>query len=126
MHNAAACCIIVSYFLLVFSWGTGLAAVLTKQVPVTMATGVLNILISAFLIFVIAIVHRKIVAEEKTEDCFDLKIMFNLVCSSRTIKYGYSLGLTWLALFFNTLNGICWFHITKMQKLLFTHGYFYN
>jgi ABC-type antimicrobial peptide transport system permease subunit len=125
MHNAAACCIIVSYFLLIFSWITGLAAVITKKVPVTLATCVLNMLIAVFFGLLIAIMHRKILAEEKRKDCFDLKIVFDIVCKSRRIKFGYSLGITWLALVFTSINGFCWFHITKMQKLLFTHGYYY-
>lgn len=125
MHNAAACCTIVSYFLLVFSWATAIGAAISKKVPVTLATCVLNLLIAVFIGLLLAIFHRKIITEEKRLDCYDLKIVFNLVCSSRTVNFGYSLGLTWLALFFTVMNGICWFHITKMQKLLFAHGYYY-
>jgi hypothetical protein len=127
MHNAAVCCVIVSYFLLFFSWFTSLGAVFSKHVPVTLATGVLNGLISVFLLLLLAIVHRKIINEDKPKDCFDIKRMFaTVICSSRTIKFGYSLGLTWLAFIFTSINGFCWYHITKMQKLLFTHGYYYN
>lgn len=124
MHNAAACCIIVCYFLLGFSWITSLAAVITKKVPVTLATAVLNLLIAVFLALLLAIIHRKIVAEERTENCFDLKVTFDLICESRQVKFGYSLGITWLAVLVTFINGFCWFHVTKMQKLLFTHGYF--
>ncbi len=127
MHNAAACCVIVAYFLLLFSWFTAVIATFSKNVPVTLATGVLNGLISVFLLLLLAIVHRQIINEDKSHDCFDVKKIFGpVVCSSRTIEFGYSLGLTWLASLFTTINGICWFHITKMQKLLFTHGYYYN
>jgi hypothetical protein len=104
---------------------TAFGALISKKVPVTLATGVLNALISVFLLLLLAIVHRKILNEDKAKDCFDVNRMFSaVVCSSRTIKFGYSLGLTWLALLFTTINCFCWFHITKMQKLLFTHGYF--
>ena len=124
MHNAAACCVIVCYFLLGFSWFTGLAAVVTKKVTVSLATAFLNLLIAVFLGLLLAIIHRKIISEERQRNCFDLKTTFDIVCKSRIIKFGYSLGLTWLALIFTIINGVCWFHITKMQKLLFTHGYF--
>ena len=124
MHNAAACCVIVSYFLLAFSWVTGLAAVVTKKVPVSLATAVLNLLIAVFLALLLAIIHRKIISEGRHINCFDLRTTFDIVCNSRHISFGYSLGLTWLALIFTIVNGICWANITKMQKLLFTHGYF--
>lgn len=126
MHNAAACCTIVSYFLLVVSWITGLTAAFTKRVPVSLASWVLNLLIGVFLFLMLAIFHRKILIESKRTDCLDLKIVFNIVCSSRTVKFGYSLGLTWLAFIFTSINAICWMQITKMQKLLFAHGYYYN
>lgn len=126
MHNAAACCTIVSYFLLVFSWITGMMAAITKRVPVSLASCVLNLLIAVFLLLMLAIFHRKIFTEEKRSDCYDLKIFFNIVCSNRIVRFGYSLGLTWLAFLATFINGLCWFHITKMQKLLFAHGYYYS
>lgn len=126
MHNAAACCTIVSYFLIIFSWITAITAAISKRVPVTLATCVLNLVIAVFLGLLLAIFHRKIITEESRSDCYDLKIVLNIVCSTRNVQFGYSLGLTWLSLFFTVMNGICWFHITKMQKLLFAHGYYYN
>lgn len=124
MHNAAACCIIVCYFLLLFSWGTGIAAVFTKKVPITLATGVLKLCICVFLVFLLGIVHRKLISEEKEHDCLDLKIELTIVCSTKQLKFGYSLGLAWIATLFTTLCCVCWFQITKMQKLLFTNGYY--
>ncbi len=122
-HNAALCCIIVSYILLICSWTTGTVAIFTKKVPITLATAVLKLCICVFLIFLLGIVHRKIYSEEKQHDCSDLRIDLTIVCSARKITYGYSLGLAWLAAFFTVLCCICWFQITKMQKLLFTNGY---
>lgn len=124
MHNAAACCIIVSYFLLFLSWGTGAAAVITKKVPVTLATGVLKLCICVFLVFLLGIVHRKIVSEEKDHDCFDLRVDLSIVCSARRLTFGYSLAIAWLSALFTTVCCICWLQITKMQKLLFTNGYY--
>jgi hypothetical protein len=123
MHNAAACCAIVSYLLLVFSWITSLTAAISKKVPLSLATCVLYMLIAVFLALLLAVFHRKILAEERKSDCFDLKLLFSIVCQSRSVRFGYSLGLTWLALLCTSLSSICWFHITKMQKLLFTHGF---
>jgi hypothetical protein len=124
MHNAAVCCIIVSYFLLFTSWATGIAAAFTKQVPITLATGVLKLCICVFLVFLLGIVHRKMYSEEKQHECYDLRIDMTIVCSARKLTYGYSLGLVWLATISTTLSCVCWFQITKMQKLLFTNGYY--
>jgi len=127
MHNAAACCVIVAYFLLIFSWITALVALFTKSVPITLTTSVLNALISVFLVLLLAIAHRKLLQMQRQQDCFDVKRIFGMVvCSSRTVRFGYSLGLTWLALICTILTSSCWYHIAKMQKLLFTHGYYYN
>lgn len=124
MHNAAACCIIVSYLLLGLAWSTAAAAVITKKVPVTLATGVLKLCICVFLVFLLGIVHRKIVNEEKEHDCLDLRVELTIMCSARKLTFGYSLGIAWLAAFFTIVCTICWFQITKMQKLLFTNGYY--
>ena len=127
MHNAAACCVIVAYFLLIFSWITTLTALFSKSVPVTLTTSVLNALICVFLFLLLAIAHRKLHQMQRQRECFDVKRIFGMVvCSARTVKLGYSLGLTWVSLIFTTLNSSCWYHIAKMQKLLFTHGYYYN
>ena len=127
MHNAAASCVIIAYLLIFFSWLTALAALFSKSVPVTLATFFLNALITVFLFLLLAVAHRQIYNSQGIEDCFDVKKIFcEVICSSRTVRFGYSLGLTWLALITTTLNSICWYHIAKMQKLLFTHGYYYN
>jgi hypothetical protein len=126
MHNAAACCTIVCYLLLVVTWVTSLTSAITKKVPPTLASCVLNSIIVVFNLLLVAIYHRKIANEERKSDCFDLKILFDVVCSSRVIRYSYSLALSWLALFFTIMNTICWFHIAKMQKLLFSNGYIFS
>ena len=79
---------------------------------------------SVFLVFLLGIVHRKLISEEKEHDCLDLKIELTIVCSTKQLKFGYSLGLAWIATLFTTLCCVCWFQITKMQKLLFTNGYY--
>jgi hypothetical protein len=122
MHNAAACCTIVCYMLLVVTWVTSLTSAITKKVPPTLASTVLNSIIVVFNLLLVAIYHRKIASEERRADCLDLKILFEVVCSSRVLTYGFSLALTWLALFFTVMNTVCWFHIAKMQKMLFSNG----
>lgn len=121
-HNAAACCAIVCYILLAVTWITSLISAVTKKVPPTLASCVLNSLIAVFNLLLVAIYHRKILAEMKQSECFDLNILFDVVCSSRTVTIGYSLGASWLSLVFTTANAVCWFHIAKMQKLLFSNG----
>lgn len=127
MYNVSACCVIVAYLMMVSSLITALSALLSKSVPVTIITSVLNSMISVFMILLLAIIHRKIWMQQQ-DDCLDInRDTFGLiVCSSRHLSYGWSLGLTWIVVIISALNSICWFHIAKMQKLLFTHGYYYN
>ncbi len=124
MHNAIACCTIVAYILLVATWCTSISSAASKKVPPTLATFVLNSLIVVFDALLLAIYHRKIIAEQRQSECFDMKLLFDVTCSSRVVKFGYSLALGWASLIFTVLNAICWFHIGKMQKLLFSNGYY--
>ena len=127
MYNVSACCVIVAYLMLISSWITALSAILSKSVPVTIITSVLNSMISLFMVLLLAIIHRKIYMQQ-SHDCLDVnRDTFGLViCSSRTFTFGWSLGLAWIVVLISALNSLCWFHIAKMQKLLFTHGYYYN
>ncbi len=90
--------------------------------PASLTSSFLNLVKGIFLILLLSVYHRKIYAEGKMRDCFDLNMLFIVVCSSRKIVLGYSLLLTWLGLIFTILNGICLFQITKIQKLIFLHG----
>ncbi|CAF0906583.1 unnamed protein product [Brachionus calyciflorus] len=121
MHNAAACCTIVCYFLLIFSWVTALSAGFSKRVPLTFATCVLNMLIAVFLGLLLAIFHRKILGIDQKPACGESTQIHRIICKNRIVKFGYSLGLTWLAFLFNLITSICWLYITKMQKLLLAH-----
>ena len=124
MHNAAACCLIICYLLLACSWITGPIAIVYKKVPFTLSTSVLNFLICVFLALLLAVFHRKIYLEDTKSDCKDVgRTLMALTCQCRTIKFGFSLGLAWLALLFAFINGVCWFYVTKIQKLLFIHGF---
>lgn len=97
---------------------------LRKYVPLTMATGFLNILSLTFLIFLLAIMHTKIHEESKTSSCYDIKILLNLICSIRTIKIGSSLAITWVALLLSFISSILWLYLTKIQKVLVhMHGH---
>lgn len=125
MHNAAACCTIVCYFLMIFSWSTGFSACFTKRVPLTFATSVLNMLNAVFLGLMLAIFHRKIITVNKDLRCGESNILLQIICQNRVINYGYSLGICWLGLLFTFLNSICWYHISKMQKILLAHGHYY-
>jgi hypothetical protein len=91
---------------------------LRKYVPLTMATGVLHILLLTFLIFLLAIMHTKIYEEAKTDNCYDLKFLLNIICSIRTIKIGSSLAITWVGLPLCVITSSLWLHLTKVQKLL--------
>ena len=90
--------------------------------PASLTSSFLNLVKGIFLILLLSVYHRKIYAEGKKRDCFDLNMLFDVVCSSRKIEFGYSLLLTWISLIFTTLNGMCLFQITKIQKLIFVHG----
>lgn len=125
MHNAAACCTIVCYCLLITSCITAISAGFSKKVPLTFATCVLNMLIVVFLVLLLAIFHRKIIVIDLKPSCGDSSQIFRIVCQNKMVKLGYSLGMTWLALLFTIISSISWLYITKMQKLLLAHGYFY-
>ncbi|RNA06351.1 hypothetical protein BpHYR1_050154 [Brachionus plicatilis] len=116
MHNAAACCTIVCYFLLIFSWSTGISAGFTKRVPLTLATSVLNMLTAVFLALMIAIFHRKIISVNQDTKCGGSNQLLQIICQNRVVKYGYSLGMCWLGFLFTFLNSICWYHISACDK----------
>ena len=126
MHNAAACCTIVCYFLLIFSWSTGIIAGISKKVPLTLATSVLNMLTAVFLALMLAIFHRKILSVNQDLNCKGSNELFLIICQNRIVTFGYSLGICWLGFIFTIFNSFCWYYISKMQKILLIHGNFYQ
>ena len=91
---------------------------LRKVVPLTMATGVLHILLLTFLIFLLFIMHAKIYEEAKYNECFDLKLLLDVICQIRTIKIGSSMAITWVGFPLCVITSLIWLHLTKVQKLL--------
>jgi hypothetical protein len=123
MYNAANTCIIVCLILLFASFGTGFTSIITKKVPVALATGFLNLVMVVFLLFMCAIVYRIHTSMRREKHCFDIFVNFDIICKSRIIHYGYTFIILCLSSLFTIITAACWFNITKVQKLLYNNSY---